>query len=55
MQSWFCVPAAQGRICVHRQKRTCFVPQERVKAVDTTGAGDAFIGSFLGIISTETV
>ncbi len=26
---------------------TCFVPSKKVKAVDTTGAGDGFIGSFL--------
>ncbi len=41
-----CTCGAKGAYA-YTDKANCFVPQERVKAVDTTGAGDAFIGSFL--------
>lgn len=43
---------AEGAEC-YTQENCAFVPSEKVKAVDTTGAGDGFIGSFLYCLSAD--
>ena len=45
---------ADGAECYTR-KASAFAPGEKVKAVDTTGAGDGFIGSFLYCLSADGI
>lgn len=45
---------SDGAECYTRQA-SAFAPSEKVKAVDTTGAGDGFIGSFLYCLSADGV
>lgn len=45
---------AEGAECYTRDSGA-FAPSEKVKAVDTTGAGDGFIGSFLYCLSADGV
>ena len=45
---------SDGAECYTRQA-SAFAPGEKVKAVDTTGAGDGFIGSFLYCLSADGI
>lgn len=45
---------SDGAECYTR-KASAFAPGEKVKAVDTTGAGDGFIGSFLYCLSADGI
>lgn len=42
-----CTCGAKGAYCLTNSGGSAFCPAEKVKAVDTTGAGDGFIGAFL--------
>ena len=46
----------KGSVCADRDAELLKVPSFRVKAVDSTGAGDAFVGGFiLGIIQNRSM
>lgn len=43
----------EGAICYLKDKRVIRVLGNKVKAIDTTGAGDAFVGAFLYCLSND--
>ncbi len=45
---------SEGAEC-YTKEASAFAPSQKVKAVDTTGAGDGFIGSFLYCLSADGV
>ena len=42
----------KGCVSIHQGSEPCYVPAFRVKAVDTTAAGDTFIGAYAAAACT---